>query len=177
MKRVAIIVVTLAFFSSTFAQEWANSKGSCYVKGNMNVSTGFSLIHFGGYGLFDYALHDAISVGAELGYNGYSFSSFWRYNYVPVAVRGSFHPFNLAVLADKIKIRNKLDPYAGLSMGWNIGWATWRVSGVEIGSHHTGGFLFRENIGVRFYPTQKFYVNFEEGGGLGLFNFGVGFKL
>lgn len=176
MIRAAIMVVTMAFFYSAFAEEWANSDGSCYVKGNMNVSTGISALHFGGYGLFDYAIHDAISVGAELGYNGYG-NSLWRYNHVPIVVRGSFHPFNLAVLSEKVKIKNKLDPYAGISMGWNIGWATWESSDIKLGTPATGGFIFRENIGVRFYPTSRFYLNFEEGGGLGLFNFGVGYKL
>jgi hypothetical protein len=177
MRRAALIVMTMAFFCGTFAQEWASSNGSCYAKGNMNVSTGISALHFGGYGLFDYAIHEAISVGGELGYNGYGHNSLWRYNYMPIVVRGSFHPFNLAVLSEIVKIKNKLDPYAGISMGWNVGWATWRSSDVKLDAPSTGGFIFRENIGVRFYPTSKFYLNFEEGGGLGLFNFGVGFKL
>lgn len=177
MKRSAVIVLAMAIFCSTFAADWATSQGSCYTKGNMNVSTGVSLYHFGAYGIFDYAIHDAISIGGELGYNGYSFSPYWRYNYFPVAVRGSFHPFNLAVWSDKIPIRNKLDPYLGLAMGWKIGWETERVSGSSVEATRIGGFLIRENIGVRFYPTSKFYLNFEEGGGLGLFNFGVGFNL
>lgn len=96
---------------------------------------------------------------------------------MPILARGSLHPFNLSVWAEKIKIRNRLDPYVGLSMGWNIGWASWKGSGVKLHTPGTGGFILRENIGVRFYPTSKFYVNFEEGGGLGLFNFGVGFKM
>jgi hypothetical protein len=177
MKRSAFIILATAFFFSGFADEWANSFGSCYVKGNMNVSGGLSVLHLGVYGLFDYAIHDAISVGAELGYNQYAYNSFWRYNYVPVAIRGSFHPFNVSAWSDKITIRDKLDPYAGISMGWNAGWATWRGIQGKLATPSTGGFVFRENIGVRFYPISRFYFNFEEGGGLGLFNFGVGFKL
>ncbi len=177
MKRSAFIILVTAFLFSGFANEWANSLGSCYLKGNMNISTGISVLHFGAYSLFDYAIHDAISVGAELGYNGYNHNSFWRYNYMPVTVRGSFHPFNISAWSEKITIRNRLDPYAGISMGWNIGWATRRETDNKSSSPSTGGFVFRENIGVRFYPTSRFYVNFEEGGGLGLFNFGVGFTI
>lgn len=176
MKRLLVLLLSGAFLTSTFASDWATSEGSAYAKGNMFVSPLMSVVHFGGYALFDYGIHDAISVGGGVGYNGYSHNSWWRYNYVPIIVRGSFHPFNLSAWSEKISIRNKLDPYVGISTGWGIGWSTYRLSGLSGNSPSVGGFIFRENIGVRFYPTQKFYITAEEGGGFGLFNFGVGYK-
>lgn len=176
MKKLLVLLFSGAILSSGFAADWATSKGSAYGKGNMYASPVMSVLHFGGYGLFEYGIHDAISIGGGIGYNGYNFSSAWRYNYVPILARGSFHPFNIAAWADKISIRSKLDPYVGISTGWGIGWSSYRHSGTSIDEPSVGGFIFRENIGVRFYPKENFYLIAEEGGGFGLFNFGVGFK-
>ena len=95
---------------------------------------------------------------------------------MPIVARGAFHPFNLKALADKIKVRDKLDAYVGVSSGWNIGWASYRESGVEPDDPSVGHFIIREYLGVRFYPSEHFYLFAEEGCGLGLFNLGVGFK-
>ncbi|MFP4418465.1 MAG: hypothetical protein ACOC41_05625 [Chitinivibrionales bacterium] len=177
MRKKLVCVLLCSTFSLLHASDWATSDGSCYARGDQFISVGVSVFHFGGYAVFDYAVHDAISVGGGIGYNGYGFSRLWRYNYIPIAMRGSFHPFNLEVLADRISVRDKLDPYIGVAMGWNIGWATWKGNGDEITAPNVGGFLFRENIGIRFYPADRFYIYAEEGAGFGNINFGVGFKL
>ncbi len=174
MRQWLIIVGLLVFFRAPEAADWATGQGSVYGKGTVAVSVGMSLLHFGGYSTVDVGIHDAISVGGGVGYNGYSFSRFWRYNYVPIIARGSFHPLNLTVLADKVTVRNKIDPYIGVAAGWNIGWSTWKLDGQEFGEPTVGGLIFRENIGIRFYPGDTFYVYAEEGSGFGIFNFGVG---
>ncbi len=158
------------------SKNWANSTGSCYGKGDMNVTIGFPIWPWGFYGSFDYGFHDCISGGGGLGYYGYSFNSFWDYRFVPFVVRGAFHPFNLSVLADKVKVRNKLDVYGGISMGFRIGYAKWEGLGEKLKSPAVGGFVFREYIGIRFYPTENFFLTAEEGGLMWLFNIGVGLK-
>jgi len=176
---LGIVSVVLLYTASAFSADWATSEGSCYGKGNKNISVGMSLLHFGFFGAFDYGLHDCISIGGAFGYNFYFHKYFgyeWTYHHMPIVVRGAFHPFNLKVLADKIKIRNKLDAYVGVASGWNIGWATYRESGVEPDDPNVGGFFFREYLGARFFPKENFYLFVEEGCGLGLFNLGVGFK-
>lgn len=171
------LCIAFIFCTTSYAKEWANSEGSCYGKQTKNISFGMSLLHIGFYGAFDYGFHDAISGGFASGYNGYSYSRYWRYNYIPIVVRAAFHPFNLNVLSDKIKIRDKLDAYVGVATGGRIGWAKWRDSGDEFDSPTgVGGFIFREYIGVRFFPAENFYISAEEGSGLGLFNIGVGFS-
>lgn len=176
MKKVLVALLCCVFIASTFAADWANSDNSAYKKGDKNVSVGLSIYYFGCYGTFDYAFHDALSAGGGVGYNGYSFSSYWRYNYFPLVGRVLFHPFNLKVLSDKIKVRDKLDVYAGLSLGWSIGWATWKGSGSSLSDPTVGGFVLRENIGARYYFKPDIYAFVEEGAGFGWINAGAGMK-
>ncbi len=177
MKKPSILslVILVTYCGIVSAGDWANSDGSCYGKGSKNISAGISLIHIGFFGSFDYGFHDAISGGFATGFNTDRDGS-WRRNYVPIVVRGAFHPFNLRKLAEKIKIRNKLDVYVGIATGWRIGSVKWESSVVAPAKPKVGGFIFREYIGIRFYPFNKFYILAEEGSGLGLFNFGVGFS-
>jgi hypothetical protein len=134
----------------------------------------------GFYGSFEYAVHDAISAGAGFGYNGHNYNSIfysidYRENYLPIVARGTFHPFNLAVLADKIKIREKLDTYIGLNVGWRVGWQS--SNSTTYFNDNISNFIFRERIGARFYPTSKMYVFAEENGGVyGWLSAGAGLK-
>jgi hypothetical protein len=179
MKKIFFVAALVSLFQTSYSQqEWATSSGSCFEKGDVNLSAGLSVLWLGFYATGDYAIHDAISIGGGIGYNGYGYNSIWRYNYLPIAVRGSFHPFNLKVLADKISIRDKLDTYIGISAGWRVGWVSWRDSKQNgVTEPDIGGFLFRENIGARYYFSPNFYGYAEEGAGFGNFNFGVGLKL
>lgn len=155
---------------------WGSSIGSCYAKNDKNASATLPIWPIGIFSAFDYGFHDCISGGGGIGIYGYSFSSLWRYHYLPIIARAAFHPFNLSVLADKIKVRNKLDVYAGIATGVRIGWVTWKGSGPKLDEPKITKFLFREYIGIRFYPTEKFYLVAEEGGALLIFSIGVGLK-
>ncbi|HEX2956297.1 MAG TPA: hypothetical protein VHO70_05680, partial [Chitinispirillaceae bacterium] len=169
-------VLVSAVFTLTFAEGWATSEGSCYAKGDKNISAGLSMFHLGVYGMFDYGFHDAISGGGGIGFNGYT-NGWWKEYYIPIVVRASFHPLNLAVLADKVPVRKKLDPYVGIVTGFIIGNAKWDGIGPEGSSYDVGGFVFREHIGARFYPSSKFYLYAEESGAFGWINLGAGLKL
>ena len=173
---ISVVCCILVYVNASFAGDWATGDGSCYKQHSKNISVGLSLLHLGFFAAFDYGVHDAISVGIASGYNGYGHNRYWRYHYVPIAVRGAFHPFNLSVLADKIKVRKKLDAYIGLAIGGRVGWATWDADGTTLAEPTgVGGFFLREYIGIRFFPVEKFYISAEEGSGLGIFNLGVGF--
>lgn len=189
MKRFFVLSFFLIFSTSICAQNWASSEGSCFKKGDINVSAGLGIGWFGFFAVGEYGINDAISVSVGTGYNGYGFDKWWRYNYIPIVARGAFHPFNLKVLSNKIKIRNKLDPYAGLALGYHIGWASelekmpvytdnpWLSDIVNNSKPEgVGHFTFREYIGAKFYLTDKFFLTLEEGGGLSWLNFGVGLK-
>ncbi|HEX3019790.1 MAG TPA: hypothetical protein VHP36_05795 [Chitinispirillaceae bacterium] len=187
MKRSFALLFCIIFSSSIYAQNWASSEASCYAKGNFNISAGLGIGWLGFFVIGEYGINDAISASIATGYQGYGYSTWWRYNYVPIVARAAFHPFNLKALSNKIPIRNKLDPYAGLAMGWHIGWATeleeikelndtWFGDAIDNSKPKVGHFTFRELIGVKFYPTEKFFLTAEEGGGLSWINLGVGFK-
>lgn len=178
MKRISLCILVSAFLyvGTSSAADWATSEGSCFGQWSKNISVGMSLLHFGFFTAFDMGVHDCISAGIATGYNGYGHTTVWRYNYVPIAGRAAFHPFNLQVLADKVRVRDKLDVYLGLASGGRIGWAKWEGSGDELSEPDVGGFFVREYIGIRFFPKPNFYLVAEEGSGLGTLNLGVGFK-
>ena len=157
------------------AEDWATSAGSCYAKGDKEISAAVSFFYLGAYGAFDYGFHDAISGGAAIGFNGYSLYG-WSYNTVPVLVRAGFHPFNLTYLQDKIKIRDKLDVYIGPSVGWSFGWTSWSGSGIQGSAVGWGGLIFREYLGARYYFMPNLSVFAEDCGGMGVINIGLTLK-
>jgi hypothetical protein len=173
MRPFVVALLCLALSGSIFASDWATSEGSCYGKGNLSVGGGLSIGWFGAFASADYGIHDAISIGGAVGYSGYGYGlGFGRVNFLPIYVRGAFHPFNLKVLSDKISIRDKLDPYAGIAAGYTAIW--W--SGSSFSSYDSPFSLLREYIGVKFYPKGKLYLLAEEAGGLSWINIGVGYK-
>jgi len=176
VKRFFVLSFITVFFASIYAQNWASSEGSCFQKGNKNVSAGLGIGWFGFFVIGEYAINDAISASVATGYQGYGYDEWWRYNYIPIVARGAFHPFNLKVLSDKVRIRNKLDPYAGLALGYHIGWAS-ELKDNDFGDPSVGHFSFREYLGAKYYLSDNFYLTLEEGGGLSWLNFGVGLKL
>jgi hypothetical protein len=170
---LSVLCGALLFAGTASAKDWADANGSAFAKGEKILGAGVCIADFGAYCTFDYAVHDAISAGGGLGFN-YSLSK-WDPLGIPIAVRGAFHPFNLALLADKIKIRDKLDAYVGLSLGWRIGFG--HPSWISLPIGYPEGLIIREIVGARWYFTPKICVFAEEGTGFGIINAGVGFKL
>lgn len=172
MRRLIVPLILLALSGSVFASDWATSDGSCYGKGNLTVGGGFSLVYFGAFATADYGVHDAISAGIATGYNGLDKIGY-RQNFFSIYGRGAFHPFNLKVLAEKVSVRSKLDPYGGLAIGYSGGW----VTNNDIYHNKSDGWSpVREFFGVKFYPKRNLYLMAEEGGGMSVLNFGVGYK-
>lgn len=175
--KIAVIALTcLLPVSISLAEDWADASGSCFQKGDRQLTIGFNTWYPGPNVGFDIAFHDAISGGVAGGFNwwGIGYYSYFR---IPIVIRAAFHPFNLSVLADKIAIRNRLDVYAGIGTGWRIGWHHWSgPEGVVANAQDVSGFTFRERIGATWYFNPNFYANVEEGSGLGSLNLGIGFK-
>jgi hypothetical protein len=181
MKRSSVIAmafgaITMVAVGISSASDWATSEGSCYAKGNKLLSVGGSIFPMGLFGSFDYGIHDAISAGGAVGYNFWWYGS-WTYHYIPIIVRGAFHPFNLAILKDKIPVREKFDVYVGPAMGWTIGFATWKGAGAAGLEPGFGGFTIREYIGARWHFSPKMSLFLEEGGGISTLAVGITFKL
>ena len=157
-KRGMIAALVLgALWLPLLADQWADDKGSAYVKGSKTISVGLSLFPYGLSAAFDYGFHPAISAGYLVGV------MVTPDMYVPMIVRAAFHPFNLTVLKDKISIRDKFDVYAGLSTGFKIGL--------------NSPFTVAEYIGARYSLSSSTGVYLEDCGGVGYINAGLTFKL
>jgi hypothetical protein len=165
----ALIFFALLVFSVSPAQasDWATGEGSCFAKGDkiLDVGIPFPAFQIGVHGAFDYAFHDAISAGGGVGFF-YTYPYLGEQAYFTFVVRGAFHPFNLSALKDKIKVRDKLDTYVGLTL----------YGGPSLSGDP---FMFwpREYIGARWHFSPKISVFLEDCGGFGWFDGGISFKL
>jgi hypothetical protein len=159
------MVALIAFSASgIWAEEWATSIGSCYAKGDKIIDVGMPLPFFqiGVHGAFDYGFHDAISGGGGFGFR----HTYWSGDdFLTFLGRAAFHPFNLSVLQDKIKVRDKLDTYAGLTFFFSAG----------LGNDPE--FWVREYIGARWHFSPKISCFLEDCPGFGYLDGGISFNL
>jgi hypothetical protein len=170
--RFLLVVALIAFSASgIWAGDWATSEGSCYVKGDkiLDVGIPFPFFQIGVHGAFDYAFHDAISAGGGIGFHyNYPYLGYGTGDiaYIAFVLRGAFHPFNLTVLKDKIRVRDKLDAYAGL---------TFFVSPSLDGDVPPP--WPREFIGARWHFSSKISCFLEDCPGFGYLDGGISFNL
>jgi hypothetical protein len=155
--RGSAVIVTIV--SGTFADHWANDAGSAYTKDSKRLQFGVALAPTGLVTAYEYGFHEAISGGLATGI------MIDPYVYVPLIGRAAFHPFNLASIHDRIAVRDKLDVFAGLAMGF------------EFGADAPNPFVFREYLGAKYYFDSKFGVFLEDCGGLGFLTIGLVIKL
>jgi hypothetical protein len=168
VKKLVLLVCTalagcLVLSTNAAAADWATSSGSCYAQGDKYIDVGIPIPEFplGVHGAFDYGFHDAISGGGGIGFRYY----YGDAAYLTFLGRAAFHPFNLQVLADKIKIRDKLDVYAGPTF-----WIGPSLNG------YVPDWWVREYIGARWHFNQKICVFLEDCGGFGYLDGGISFK-
>jgi hypothetical protein len=167
IKQLAVLLVVMAVTATaSFAQ-------TSYAKGDnlLNVGLGFG----GGFGLpigvsFEHGVSDKISVGAYGAYASKSeslgFYGDYKYSYLLLAARGSYHfDFNV----------DKLDPYVGLILGYNVASVKVPASGIPASSGSAA--IFGGHAGARYYLSEKLAVFGEVGYGIGTLNVGVAFKL
>ncbi len=164
MKSSFALWVSIVSSAVFFAAAPAAAQDGCFAKGDMMLDMGFGVPPFVPGAHFDIAVHDMVSVG---GCTGIAIP--WVD--IPFLARGAFHPFNLPPLQDKIAIRDKLDPYAGLVAGLSI----------SPGESHPVWPTFGEIIGCRFFLSDMFGFYAEEcgagpGDDLGIISGGVVLK-
>ena len=151
-----------------------------YQKGDKLLNAGIGLSSYYGGGLpigasFEVGITDEISVGAQIDFYtwGYNFGGYkWRYTFVPVAVRGSYHVNELLNLNNE-----KLDLYGGLALGYYI-------SSFKDNSGYSGLYnnaygnqvLFGVHLGGRYYFKPNLGAFAEVGYGVSALKLGVTFK-
>ena len=114
---------------------------------------------------FEYGVTDKISAGAFLGYSAASqdvFGSSFKYTYIVVAAKGAYH-FNFKV--------DKLDPYAGAIVGYNIASVSPSFPGSKLGGVIIGGVA-----GARYYLKDNISAFAEAGYGIAFLTVGASFK-
>jgi hypothetical protein len=152
-----LLIVALSFSAS--AQDGAYAKGDKYLNVGVGLLLGYST--FGVGGSFDVAVHDLVSVGAAAEFG------IGTYTTLPIALRAAFHPFNLDPLKDKIKIRDKLDAYAGLIGGF----------GIHFSDYYSGGYpIYGYIVGARYNLNPNLRLYLESSWGLGTLNGGIALK-
>ncbi len=125
----------------------------------------------------DHGIADNFSVGGLVGiarsswdYPGYSFS----YTYIVLGARGTYHFGDLLKQALK---GAPLDPYVGVTLGYNIVSAS--SSGtLAAGASASGSYLlFGADLGARYWFTPKLAGQLELGYGVGVISLGIAYKL
>jgi hypothetical protein len=150
-------------------------------KGNvlLNAGFGFGYYYAGGVPFVasaEWALNDAISIGPYFAYTSYSYkwgysiySGRYRYTFVDVGVRGSYH-FNKHLNLST----DKLDLYGGANLGYRVSSFSGDGDFDDPYPSTLAGGIFG---GARWYFSDRFAVNGELGFGLAPLYLGVTFKL
>jgi len=166
-KLVLAIVLTGLGITASFAQTY--SKGDNLVNAGIGLGGGFGTP----IGLsFEHGFTDKISGGAYAAYasktEAFGFGDF-KYTYLLAAARASYH-FDLGV--------EKLDPYIGVILGYNIASVKWSGGGaLPAGTSAGGGVIYGGHAGARYFFSEKIGVFAEAGYGVGNLNVGLTFKL
>lgn len=188
MKHLCVVVGLLL---TLWATEGAAK--NAYSKGDLVGQTGIGIGGLGGfYGSaslpviaagVDVGIEKMISVGGVVGYTassqeyGYIFQATptvykWKYTYITVAARGSYHFLQLD--------HEKIDLYAGLGLGFNIVSASFEGNATlrPVNTGSSGSYLFFGfHAGGRYYFSPNFATFAELGYGVGILNVGIALKL
>lgn len=152
-----------------------------YQKGDKLLNLGIGLNGYYGGGLpigasFEYGITDQISVGAQVDFYtwGYNFGSGYnyRYTFIPIALRGSYH-FNELLNLNT----DKVDLYGGVQLGYYI--SSYSDNSGYSGVYNNGygnKALFGVHLGGKYYFKPKLGAFAELGYGVSTLKLGVAFK-
>lgn len=171
-----LLVIGLLAGTQSFAQ---------YAKGDKLLNAGIGLSSYYGGGLpigasFEVGVTDEISVGAQIDYYSWSYNygylglnDRYRYTFIPVAVRGSYHVNKLLNLNN-----DKVDLYGGLALGYYI--SSFSYNGASPGYVYDNSYgnrvLFGLHLGGRYYFKPNLGAFAELGYGVSALKLGVTFK-
>jgi hypothetical protein len=182
MKKIlTLCALSFAFVTSSLGQAYEQGRGQL----NLGIGLG-STIGTVPAGVtassvppisasYEYGLKDKISVGGYVGYTSLSYSQnffndtwSWNFSYLILGARGSYH----------FLTSDKLDPYAGLMLGYNIASVDYKINNVVTTFNGTaGGFTFSGHLGARYLFTDKIGAFAEIGYGISYLNLGLHLKM
>lgn len=173
-KKIALIIAlaTVGTFSATAQSYDAGNKLL-----NVGVGLGSTLSGSGinstlpPIGLsFEYGFTEKISAGAYVGYSsasqdlGFGFKA--NYTYTIVGARGSYH----------FATSDKLDPYFGATLGYNVATATIEPASSLLTVASASAVLYSLHLGSRYYFTDNIGAFAELGYGIAYLQLGVAVK-
>lgn len=170
IKHVSLFAVMMAL-GTLFSFGQAYEQGDKLL--NIGVGLGSQFMASGAKGTppvglsLEFGVSDKISVGAYGGYAGAKVETGmgdWKYNYIIVGGRGSYH-FDFGV--------ENLDPYAGVMLGYNIASVS---TDTNLPTASAGGFIWGAHAGARYFFSPKFGAFAEVGYGIAWLNVGVALK-
>ncbi|HSK14420.1 MAG TPA: outer membrane beta-barrel protein [Phnomibacter sp.] len=154
MTKIFIFISSVMMIMTLGAQAQ-----SALPKGNsqINFGVGFSdkgiPVYFG----FDHAIHNNVTLGAELSYRGYEEkynNGNYRHNVLGISGNLNYH-FNTV-----FNIPSNWDLYAGANVGFNVYNSPDNYDGKDV-----SGLGIGLQVGGRYFFTNKTGINLEFGGG------------
>src|SRR5690606_27069692 len=128
---------------------------SRYDKGDVLLNAGIGLGYYyaGGVPLLvsaEWAVNDVITVGPYLGYTSYRYNlgigNRWRYTFLDIGVRGSYHFSELFEIRDE-----RIDVYGGAFLGFLVSSYSGDDFGGIYNDPYSGGLRLGIHIGARYY--------------------------
>ncbi len=190
MKKIFTTIIALVFGISTLtAQDAVFQKGTSAINLGFGLgSTAFTGAYYSGFspgisasyemGIVEIPMGESltgvVSVGGILGFGSARYEyTFWndvryQYTYFAFAARGNYH----------FIFHDKLDPYAGIILGYYIASGKWKGSGTHPTDYtsKTNGFIGGAYAGARWYFTDAIAVFAELGWGITVLTIGGTFK-
>lgn len=153
-----------------------------YAQGDKLLNVGVGLAGYYGGGLplgasFEYGITPEISVGAQIDFYTWSYNygfglGKYRYTFIPVAVRGSYHVNELLNLNN-----DKVDLYGGVQLGYYISsYSGDGFAGTGFNNAYGNQVLFGIHLGGKYYFKPNLGAFAEVGYGVSAVKLGVAFK-
>ena len=174
MKKTCLLLFAcVAFLFSSASSAQAQSARPKY----LNAGIGLAAYTAGGIPIgasLEVGIKENISVGAFVDYSryGYNWGSYkWHYNFLYFGARGSYQ---LGQLLEELNIANdKLEPYAGLSLGIRSAFYTDNDEVDDFNSPYSGGVFLGLHAGSRYMFSDKIGAFAEVGYGVSALRLGV----
>ena len=163
MKKLLTFSFVLALIATTSFKSFSQAykEGDNLLNATIGLGNGFGNLSFGGS--FEHGFTDAISAGASVDYLGLG-TIYGSGGLLYIAARGSYH------LGELLKAGDKLDPYAGLGLGY-VSWPGTAFSGFG-----ASGIFFQGHIGARYWFSDNVGGVAEVGAGAATLKVGVTLK-
>lgn len=147
MKKIIVLFVFVTMGVSAFAQSPIGANGK-------QVNFGLGLYGHGIpiYAGLDFGVHPDITVGPQIGLD-------LNFDYLSISGRGDYH-FNTI-----LDIPRDWDFYAGLNIGFAIGFHDDHDHDIDHNHTHVSGLDLGLQIGGRYYWNSSWAINLEIGGG------------